>query len=51
MRLTDFFQDSLMRPKGQVRATNLSDAGRMMRDFVECVGDIDVQEVRYEHGE
>jgi hypothetical protein len=51
MRLTDFFQDSLMRPKGQVRATTLSDAGRMMRDFVECVGDIDVQKVRYEHGE
>jgi len=22
-----------------------------MRDFVECVGDIDVQDVRYEHGE
>jgi site-specific recombinase XerD len=22
-----------------------------MRDFTECVGDIDVQDVRYEHGE
>jgi len=51
MRLTDFFQDSLLRTKGQVRATTLKETARAMRDFVECVGDIDVQEVRYEHGE
>ncbi len=51
MRLTDFFQDSLTRTKGQVRATTLNDAARTMRDFVGCVGDIDLQDVRYEHGE
>jgi hypothetical protein len=51
MRLTDFFRDSLMRTKGQVRATTLSETARATKDFVECVGDIDVQEVRYEHGE
>jgi integrase len=51
MRLTDFFQDSLMRTKGQVRATTLKETARAMRDFTECVGNIDVQAVRYEHGE
>jgi integrase len=51
MRLSDFFRDSLARTKGQVRATTLSETARSMKDFVECVGDIDVQEVRYEHGE
>jgi integrase len=50
-RLTDFFQDSLVRTKGQVRATTLKDRARTMRDFAACVGDIDVQAVRYEHGE
>jgi len=51
MRLTDFFQDSLKRTKGQVRTTTLEDRARTMRDFVACVGDIDVQDVCYEHGE
>ncbi len=51
MRLTDFFQDSLMRTKGQVRATTLNETARAVRDFTECIGDIDVQQVRYEHGE
>ena len=51
MRLSDFFRDSLARTKGQVRATSLGETKRSMKDFVECVGDIDVQEVRYEHGE
>ncbi|MHC4507977.1 MAG: tyrosine-type recombinase/integrase [Planctomycetota bacterium] len=51
MRLTDFFRDSLARTKGQVRATTLKDRARTMKDFTECVGDIDVQDVRYEHGE
>ena len=51
MKLTDFFQDSVARTKGQVRATTLSEIERAMRDFVACVGDIDVQDVRYEHGE
>jgi integrase len=51
MRLIDFFQDSLMRTKGQVRATTLKDRARTMRDFTACVGDIDVQDVCYEHGE
>jgi integrase len=51
MRLTDFFQDSLVRTKGQVRATTLKETARAVRDFTECVGDINVQEVRYEHGE
>jgi integrase len=51
MRLTDFFRDSLARTKGQVRATTLSETARAMKDFVECVGDIDVQEIRYKHGE
>jgi len=51
MRLTDFFQDSLIRTKGQVRTTTLKDRARTMRDFTACVGDIDVQDVRYEHGE
>jgi integrase len=51
MRLTDFFQDNLMRTKGQVRVTTLKETARAMRDFTECVGNIDVQAVRYEHGE
>jgi integrase len=51
MKLTDFFRDSLARTKGRVRATTLKETARSMRDFVECVGDIDVQGVRYEHGE
>ena len=46
MRLTDFFQDSLMRTKGQVRATTLKETTIAMSDFTECVGDIDMQEVR-----
>jgi len=51
MRLTDFFQDSLVRTKGQVRDTTLKETARAMKDFTGCVGDIDMQEVRYEHGE
>jgi integrase len=51
MKLTDFFRDSLARTKGQVRATTLKETARSMTDFVACVGDIDVQEVRYKHGE
>jgi integrase len=51
MRLTNFFQDSLMRTKGQIRATTLKETGKAMRDFTACIGDIDVQGVRYEHGE
>jgi integrase len=51
MKLTDFFRDSLLRTRGQVRVTTLRETARSMKDFVECVGDIDVQEVRYEHGE
>jgi len=51
MRLTDFFQDSLKRTKGQVRTTTLEDRARTIREFRECVGDIDVQDVGYEHGE
>ena len=51
MRLTDFFQDSLMRTNGQVRATTLKETARAVRDFTACIGNIDVQEIRYEHGE
>ena len=51
MKLSDFFRDSLIRTKGQVRATTISETKRSMKDFVECVGNIDVQEIRYEHGE
>jgi hypothetical protein len=51
MKLSDFFRDSLSRTKGQVRATSLGETKRSMEDFVDCIGDIDVQEVRYEHGE
>jgi hypothetical protein len=51
MKLTDFFRDSLARTKGQVRATTLKETARSMNDFVACVGDIDVQDVQYRHGE
>jgi integrase len=51
MKLTDFFRDSLARTRGQVRATTLKETARSMSDFVACVGDIDVQEVQYRHGE
>jgi integrase len=51
MKLTDFFRDSLARTQGQVRATTLDETARSMKDFVECMGDIDMQEVRYKHGE
>ena len=51
MKLTDFFWDSLARTEGQVRSSSLRETARSMKDFVACTGDIDVQEVRYEHGE
>ena len=51
MKLTDFFRDSLVRTKGQVRTTTLKETAKSMNDFIACVGDIDMQEVRYEHGE
>lgn len=51
MKLSDFLRDSLARTKGQVRATTLKETAKSMNDFIACVGDIDVQEVRYEHGE
>ncbi|MBN2316289.1 MAG: tyrosine-type recombinase/integrase [Sedimentisphaerales bacterium] len=51
MRLTDFFQDSLLHTKGQIQTTTLEDRAKTMKDFTACVGDIDVQAVRYEHGE
>ncbi len=51
MKLTHFFRDSLARTKGQVRATTLKETERSMNDFVACVGDIDVQQVQYRHGE
>ena len=51
MKLTDFFRDSLARTEGQVRSSSLKETARSMKDFVACVGDVDVQEVRYEHGE
>ena len=51
MKLTDFFQDSLTRTKGQVRASTLRETEKVMNDFVKCVGHIDLQDVRYEHGE
>ncbi len=51
MRPTDFFRDSLVRTKGQVRATTLGETKRSMKDFVECIGDIDLQDVRHEHSE
>jgi len=51
MRLGDFFEDSVTRTKGQVRASTLRETERVMKDFIRCVGDIDVQDVRYEHGE
>jgi integrase len=51
MKLTHFFRDSLARTKGQVRTTTLKETARSMNDFIACVGDIDVQEVQYKHGE
>lgn len=51
MKLSDFFEDSLRRTKGQVRSGTLRETERVMRHFIGCVGDIDVQDVRYEHGE
>jgi len=51
MRLTDFFQDSLIRMKGKFRSMTLMDRAKTMRDCTECIGDIDVQDVRYELGE
>jgi len=51
MKLTDFFEDSIERTKGQVRSSTLRETEKVMNDFVKCVGDIDVQDVRYEHGE
>ncbi len=51
MRLSDFFADSLKRTEGQVRSSTLRETERVMRNFLKCVGDIDVLDVRYEHGE
>src|SRR5512133_2719092 len=46
MKLSDFFEDSLRRTKGQVRESTLRETERTMNDFVNCIGDIDVQDVR-----
>jgi len=51
MRLSDFFEDSLRRTAKQVRASTLKETERVMKDFLRCIGDIDVQDVRYDHGE
>ena len=51
MGLKDFFRDSLARTKGQVRTSTLSETTRAVNLFTDCIGNIDVQEVRYEHGE
>ena len=51
MGLKDFFRDSLARTKGQVRESTLSETTRAVNLFAECVGNIDIQEVRHEHGE
>jgi integrase len=51
MKLSDFLRDSLARTKGQVRTTTLKETAKSMNDVIACVGDIDVQKVRYDHGE
>ena len=37
MKLTDVFQDSLMRTKGQVRTTTVKETARSMKDFIACL--------------
>ena len=51
MRLTRLLEDHLKRTQGQVRDSSLTETDTAMRMFIDCVGDIDCQQVHHRHGE
>jgi integrase len=51
MKLGDFLKDSLMRTKGQVRASTLVETSGAMKDFIRCIGDINILNVKHQDGE
>jgi site-specific recombinase XerD len=51
MKLSDFVEDSLARTGDQIRESTRSEYRCAMQKFVNTVGDIDYQGIRYKHGE
>ena len=51
IRLTAFLKDSLERTTGQVKNSTLTQHDIAMRHFIDIVGNINLADVRYKHGE
>lgn len=51
MKLSQFLEDSLTRTRGQIRPSTLRQADGAMRDFIRYVGDVDLRQVKHQHGE
>jgi len=51
MRLSGFLKDCQYRTQGQVKPSTLRESKKAMEDFIQCVGDLDIQQVRHQHGE
>lgn len=51
MKLSKFWEDSLMRTNGLVRQSTLTEHGIAMKHFIDAVGNIDYQSVKHKHGE
>ena len=51
MRLSEFFEDSLIRTGDQIRASTRVETEKAMTDFVRAIGDIDYQRVTFREGE
>ncbi len=51
MRLSEFREDCLIRTRGQIRPSSIREYRNAMRDLMQCIGDIDIRQVQYQHGE
>ncbi len=51
MKLSEFLEDCNRRTSGQVRESTLRENRITMKDFINCVGNIDFQNVQFQHGE
>lgn len=51
MRLSEFREDCLRRTQGQIRPSSIREYRNAMRDLMQCIGDIDIRQVQYQHGE
>ena len=51
MLLSEFLRDSLERTQGQVQENTLQEYSTAMRQFIDNLGDVDLCNVRHEHGE